>query len=264
MVAAAREDAEGMKKHLLLALEVAGQQGKPAGRCEALARLAIESALLGWVQKDAGLLLEAEAWSSEAERLASSLHGDHPWASQAMAARALVLDRRGKTEEARRLARRALEGLVQMGIRYSDPPYPLYFDVVLAVARVLAPGEDEDAEWARNQVRGIVHLMGERTADEDVRVRWFRGPVQRELVELAGATHIPDPEPAFNMLTLDLHEGEADILALVATGMTNSEIATELGRSEESVARDLTAIYAKLGVSSRSGAMLYAFLGGVA
>ncbi|MGI8616366.1 MAG: LuxR C-terminal-related transcriptional regulator [Actinomycetota bacterium] len=52
---------------------------------------------------------------------------------------------------------------------------------------------------------------------------------------------------------------EAEVLRLVAAGRSNREIATTLVISEHTVARHLQNMFAKLGVSSRSGATAFAF-----
>ena len=52
---------------------------------------------------------------------------------------------------------------------------------------------------------------------------------------------------------------ELEVLRLVATGRTNHAIATELVLSEKTVARHLSNIFAKLGLSSRSAATAYAY-----
>jgi DNA-binding NarL/FixJ family response regulator len=52
---------------------------------------------------------------------------------------------------------------------------------------------------------------------------------------------------------------EAEVLRLVATGMTNRAIAAELFLSEKTVARHVSNIFTKLDVSSRAAATAYAF-----
>jgi ATP/maltotriose-dependent transcriptional regulator MalT len=52
---------------------------------------------------------------------------------------------------------------------------------------------------------------------------------------------------------------EAEVLALVVTGLTNRAIADELVISEKTVARHVSNIYAKLGVTSRAAATAYAY-----
>ena len=62
-----------------------------------------------------------------------------------------------------------------------------------------------------------------------------------------------------------MHEGERltareiEVLRLVASGRSNSEIAAALVISEHTVARHLQNIFGKLGVSSRTAAAAYAF-----
>lgn len=56
-----------------------------------------------------------------------------------------------------------------------------------------------------------------------------------------------------------LTEREAEVLARVAEGRTNREVAAALVVSEKTVARHLSNIFAKLGLSSRTAAAAYAF-----
>jgi ATP/maltotriose-dependent transcriptional regulator MalT len=67
------------------------------------------------------------------------------------------------------------------------------------------------------------------------------------------------PEPTGGPLT----RREVEVLRLVATGMTNRAVAAELFLSEKTVARHLSNIFAKVGVSSRAAATAYAFKSGV-
>ena len=52
---------------------------------------------------------------------------------------------------------------------------------------------------------------------------------------------------------------EVEVLGLVATGRTNRAIAQHLRISEKTVARHLSNIFTKLGVSTRSAATAYAY-----
>ncbi|SDU78202.1 helix-turn-helix transcriptional regulator [Jiangella alkaliphila] len=56
---------------------------------------------------------------------------------------------------------------------------------------------------------------------------------------------------------------EVEVLRLVATGMTNRAVATELFLSERTVARHVSNIFTKLDVSSRSAATAYAYQHGL-
>ena len=57
---------------------------------------------------------------------------------------------------------------------------------------------------------------------------------------------------------------ECEILQLVATGKTNRGIAGELFLSEKTVARHLSNIFLKLGLTSRAAATSYAYEHGLA
>jgi DNA-binding CsgD family transcriptional regulator len=57
----------------------------------------------------------------------------------------------------------------------------------------------------------------------------------------------------------DLSGRELEVLALVATGKTNRQIAIELGISEHTVARHLSNIFNKIGVTTRTAASAFAF-----
>lgn len=61
-----------------------------------------------------------------------------------------------------------------------------------------------------------------------------------------------------------LSDRERQVLSLVASGKTNREIAAELGISEHTVARHLSNIFCKIGVSTRTAASAFAFENGLA
>jgi DNA-binding NarL/FixJ family response regulator len=52
---------------------------------------------------------------------------------------------------------------------------------------------------------------------------------------------------------------ERQVVALVATGRTNREVAAELHISDKTVARHLSNVFAKLGLTSRAAATAYAY-----
>ena len=61
-----------------------------------------------------------------------------------------------------------------------------------------------------------------------------------------------------------LSSREVEVLRLVAAGLTNAEVAAQLFVSPRTVNSHLTAIYAKLGVASRSAAIRFALEHGLA
>ena len=56
-----------------------------------------------------------------------------------------------------------------------------------------------------------------------------------------------------------LTDREVEVLRLLATGLTNNEIAAELYLSAKTVSRHLSNIFTKIGVSSRAAATAFAF-----
>ena len=108
-------------------------------------------------------------------------------------------------------------------------------------------------------------LIAQRIADEDVRVRWFRGPVGRELSRLTGRSH---GESAIDEATgvpaaADLDEDDTRLLWLLIEAKTNREIASELEVSEDVVVGRLAEMYARIGASSRGEAAVLAFREGM-
>jgi DNA-binding CsgD family transcriptional regulator len=61
-----------------------------------------------------------------------------------------------------------------------------------------------------------------------------------------------------------LSEREAEVLKLVAAGLTNAQVAQRLFLSPRTVNAHLTSVYRKLGVGSRSAATRFAFEHGLA
>lgn len=67
----------------------------------------------------------------------------------------------------------------------------------------------------------------------------------------------PSPDAIADQLPVSRRE--AEVLALLATGLANAAIARELEISPHTVARHLERTYAKLGVQSRAAATAAAF-----
>jgi DNA-binding CsgD family transcriptional regulator len=74
----------------------------------------------------------------------------------------------------------------------------------------------------------------------------------------------PTPADAASALPDGITRREAEVLDLVARGMTNREVAEVLVLSERTVARHLANLYTKIGVSTRSAATTYAHRHGLA
>jgi len=248
---AAAGDAAGMRTHLERAVQQAADSGHIAARCEALARLAVESSRLGVRLGDEELMTLAERSAAEASDLAATLPGHAPWGARADAARARVALARGQTEEATAFARAAAEAL--QAAMHED----LHLDVLLPSARVLM--ETGAPEWepgVRPYVQLALAMVAQRTIDEDVRVRWLRGPLGSEMAALAGPID-----------TIAASDGEGDapaegndlLLQSLMQGKTNAEIADELGIDQPALERRLGELFATIGASSRADATAFAF-----
>jgi non-specific serine/threonine protein kinase len=191
--------------------------------------------------------------------------------------------KRGNHERAKPLLREAVRLLVQVG-NYIDLTGPL---VALNMMAMHAPQQPEGARYAA-QVSG---MMAARIEKLSGRSPWDEGPFQQGIEQLASMLGVdafaqafdegkqmtpadlvllaeqitapapqisplgsPHPAPAHATLT----PREVEVLRLVATGLTNTQIAQRLHVTPRTVNAHLTAIYSKLGVSSRSGAIRYA------
>jgi ATP/maltotriose-dependent transcriptional regulator MalT len=100
-------------------------------------------------------------------------------------------------------------------------------------------GDHDTAEMELDAARQVFEQLGAATALEQVR-------------ELTGSAAAP---PAAGGLT----PREVEVLRLLATGATNREIADSLVISDKTVARHVSNMFTKLGLSSRAGATAYAY-----
>ncbi|MGZ4147880.1 MAG: helix-turn-helix transcriptional regulator, partial [Actinomycetota bacterium] len=225
--------------------------GLPAARCEALARLAVESARLGVRLGDEELMSLADRSGAEASDLFATLPGHAPWGAQADAARATVALAHGHVGEAMTFAR-AASGALQAAM-HED----LHLEVLLPGARVLMEtGAPEWEEGVRPYVQVSLAMIAQRTIDEDVRVRWLRGPLGSEMVALAGPIDAIAASAGDGGAPAD---GDSLLLQSLVQGKTNAEIAGELGIDEPALERRLGQLFATIGASSRADATAFAF-----
>lgn len=109
-------------------------------------------------------------------------------------------------------------------------------------AMALADGD----ETARLEALQTLDLLGARPLADRVRFQLRDG----------GASHVPRARRAgATPDTADLTERQSEVLGLMAEGLSNEEIAERLYISRKTVEHHASAIYAKLGVSSRSKAV---------
>ncbi|HUG16782.1 MAG TPA: LuxR C-terminal-related transcriptional regulator [Thermomicrobiales bacterium] len=104
-------------------------------------------------------------------------------------------------------------------------------------------------------------LAASRTAlgDDAFEAAWAEGAAMSLEHAVAYALEPPaTPEPDAAGAHMGLTPRELDVLRLVATGLTDAEVAEQLFLSRRTVSSHLTSIYTKLGVSSRAAATRYA------
>ncbi|HYI52037.1 MAG TPA: LuxR C-terminal-related transcriptional regulator [Microbacterium sp.] len=175
-------------------------------------------------------------------------------------------------------ARRAADGLI--ALNGSAPTPMLAATSSAADAHVLSA--EGDAAAALDAVgRAISAWSALDVPYEIARCRVLRGRILGELAEADDAA--AEFEAAREVLvalgarsalaeltavtgaarTGILTSREAEVLRLVSTGLTNRAIAGRLSLSEKTVARHLSNIFGKLGLSSRSAATAYAYQHGL-
>jgi DNA-binding CsgD family transcriptional regulator len=250
-------DVDGMRDRFDRALQAAGSRA--AARCEILARRALEAARLGAERGDEELLELAERSAAEAKELTPVFAGHQPWSAQADAALAEVALARGDLETAAAEGR-AVVGAIQEAMR--EDVYP---ELLLPTARaVLAAGSEEEQQMVRMFLQLLLALTAQRTVDEDVRVRWFRGPVGSEWSRLAGPVSMGNGDSAkADGALATLNDDERRLLGLMTEGLTTAQIAERLGEDEEPVRLQLQNMFAKIGASSQGEATAFALREGV-
>jgi hypothetical protein len=250
-----------MRRHLEQAVALATAQGRASARCEVLARLAIEAARLGTVAAPGPardeLLALADRSAAAAKELLALLPGHPTWGPQADAALASVALTRGDVPAAVAAAGEAI-GALQAG-NHEDAS----LEIIVPVARAMfAGGPPETQAFVRRFLRLVLTRIAQGTLDESVRVRWLRGPLGRELVELVGAldgAEAAGAGGAFDGPAMD--SVDTALLRLLTEGHTNAEIAAKLELPEDAVSVRLAKLLARLGVSNRAEATTLAFKG---
>jgi DNA-binding NarL/FixJ family response regulator len=119
------------------------------------------------------------------------------------------------------------------------------------------------ARYDGARTRVLVGQARSRLGDDDT-AQLELGSARAVFVELAAAPDIQRLDRLLRTRQRDvdsrgLSARELEVLRLVATGRTNHAVAAELVLSERTVARHVSNIFAKLGVTSRSAATAYAY-----
>jgi DNA-binding NarL/FixJ family response regulator len=124
-------------------------------------------------------------------------------------------------------------------------------DEVLAALRAGARGYLTKDASAEEVARAIRHVA-DGHADLDP-------AIQRRLLELV-PNQVGRPQSSVDGLT----DREAEVLRLIASGLSNAEIAAQLVVSESTIKTHVNHVFAKIGVRDRAQAVTYAFRNGLA
>jgi DNA-binding NarL/FixJ family response regulator len=130
--------------------------------------------------------------------------------------------------------------------------------------------EDDEFVFAGLKAGGRGYILKE--SDPGTMLRAIRAVAQGEsllsptvaqkVLRQLGA--LPGEEPAGRApLSDDLTEREVEVLILVGRALSNKQIAQQLGISEKTVKNHISNIYAKLHISARTEAILYAIRKGL-
>jgi DNA-binding NarL/FixJ family response regulator len=167
----------------------------------------------------------------------ASTYGSSGLEAAALQARGAVLGAGGRPEAALPTLRAACRRWQEL-----DAPYEAARVRLLLAAAYRALGDGDAAMRELDEAEAVFGRLG-------------AGP---DAARAAAGLHGRPALPA------GLTGREAEVLALVAAGRTNREIAETLVLSHKTVARHLSNIFAKIGVTSRTQAAAYAFQHGLA
>ncbi len=135
---------------------------------------------------------------------------------------------------------------------------------------VLTTFDEDEVLWGAIDAGAAGFILKEATAEDMIRAvrtvatggSWLDPAVTPRVLEHHRAHVLPS---AKNVARIDeLTERENDVLLAMARGLSNQEIADELFVGVATVKSHITAIFTKLGVRDRAGAIVYAYQAGLA
>ncbi|HET6798164.1 MAG TPA: response regulator transcription factor [Gemmatimonadales bacterium] len=137
-------------------------------------------------------------------------------------------------------------------------PLPIHPDTAARLPTLVVLGDEPTTSWASRVLRAGARAALPRTATADQIVAAVlaaaAGLVVREAIPADGAR--PPIAAAFPTAPIQsLTPREIEILTLLAEGLGNKTIAARLRISEHTVKTHVTAVFAKLGVSTRAEAV---------
>ena len=111
---------------------------------------------------------------------------------------------------------------------------------------------EAEAKQEFSTARALIEELAANIPDERL-----RGHFLAQATAMLPQKHALTPGRAARQDYRGLTVRELEVLRLVSTGLTNAQIAHQLSVTPRTVNAHLTAIYRKLGVTSRSGAIRY-------
>jgi DNA-binding NarL/FixJ family response regulator len=202
---------------------------EPGKRAEALAA----QAEIAIAVKDGAT---ARAASDELSRISSKLGSDYLQAVAAFTQGAVLLAE-GEADGAAVSLRHALAGF-----RHLEAPYEAARTQVCLARAHQEQGNPESAAHELRAARETLQKLG----------------AAMDLARIEADAEVPGSPP-----NGPLTQREVEVVKLVASGITNREIAKKLAISEKTVARHLNNIFNKLNLSSRAAATAYAYQHGL-
>jgi len=235
-----------------------------------------------------GLVPTEQLLSRHQKRLALAWRSLNPYSfSSALAGLAVLNLEKGLINEARPTLKRAFN-IAMLGRNW-----PVLVEIIEKLAQFwLKQGQDKRATRLYGAAGGLrqrlnlavshlekpvyeqnLDLLKNRLGPRLFKQAWAKGnnlPIQEILKIGLGANPRLNPhqrytqsrlktEPAPSNETAPLSQREKEVLYLVATGLTNPQIARQMNLSTYTVSSYLRSIYNKLGVTTRTAAASYAF-----
>jgi HD-GYP domain-containing protein (c-di-GMP phosphodiesterase class II) len=226
---------------------LAGQAGAALGLAAGEVVMLRRAALV----HDIGMIgVPSEVWDEPGEWSVSQRERarTHPYLTERMLARTPLLAQVGKCAS---LHHERLDG--------SGYPHGLRGDAISLPARILAAADVYNAlRQPRPHRPALAAETAERTIRAEVRGGRLDGDAVRAVLEAAGHRARRRAE-----LPSGLTAREVEVLVRLGRGRSNPQIAAELQVSRKTVSTHLEHIYAKLGVTTRTAAALYAMRHGL-
>jgi DNA-binding NarL/FixJ family response regulator len=134
---------------------------------------------------------------------------------------------------------------------------------------VLTTFDDDDVLWGAIEAGAAGFVLKEATAEELISATrsvaaggsWLDPTITPRVLAAYRAMVVPRLREASRATALT--ERELEVLCHMATGASNAEIARTLTVSEATVKSHVSAVFLKLGVRDRAGAIVYAYQHGI-